>query len=157
MDDDVSVAAPAAGAWNRDLDWTAGSDEAPKRRGRAMAEQGSGAKREDRRHPATTLGQQGVADGVDATVKQVETAPCEASLDGALVEAKLVQLGPGNHPVLPPRKRRERMLPLARRRWSVQFGLVFGPNCTGRLAWPPGFREPGRALLPYPAKTTTAS
>jgi len=82
--------------------------DAPQRGGRAMAQGGSRAGGEDRRHPTALPGQGAVADRIDAAMHEVQPAGREAAIDRAVREPERHELGPRHDPVLCGRQRRDR-------------------------------------------------
>jgi hypothetical protein len=64
-----------------------------------------------------------MADGIDATMNPVQPSARDASLDCPLAQAKLQQLSPGYHAVLPLRERRDCLVRMAGVRFSP-YGVV---------------------------------
>jgi hypothetical protein len=99
---DAPAFGAARGRGDRDVDRTFdGFEEAPERRGGAVAEDGALAAGENGGHPAPVPAEASVSHGVDAAVDAVEAPELQAPRGRTLVDAHAAELLNGDHAVLP--------------------------------------------------------
>lgn len=120
-------------AWpDDDLDSGArGGSDPPQRRRRAMAEHGSDASGQDRRHPPALRRQRTVTDRVDTRVNGVQPAALEPQLDRTRAGSRLEQLPPGDDAVLPTREVGQKAIEVVRGRFAP---VSWGNRTLGRHA-----------------------
>jgi hypothetical protein len=82
--------------------------QVPQRGGNGVAENRPRARSEHGRHPMTVARQDGVADGVDAAMNDVEPAGADAPAHRAVGQPDGAQLPASDHAVLTRRERRDR-------------------------------------------------
>lgn len=90
-----------------------------------MAEHGSDASGQDRRHPPALRRQRTVTDRVDTRVNGVQPAALEPQLDRTRAGSRLEQLPPGDDAVLPTREVGQKAIEVLRGRCApVSWGIV---------------------------------